>query len=119
MPDQVFNADETVLYWKLMHCCTYQARMPGHKLSTPRTVSVLFCSKSTGTYRPSRCAKLQVYLSSCPKNVFEHLTRHLALEQDSLDDEDHLQRLVLEPLLPQTAVLLCIYEPCAQGSAVS
>ncbi|GFQ91990.1 tigger transposable element-derived protein 1 [Trichonephila clavata] len=52
-PDQVFNADESGLYWKKMPEKTFIAKhsksVPGHKTAKDR-ITILFCSNVSGDY---------------------------------------------------------------------
>ena len=65
--DQVFNADETCLYWKLMPKRTYlakeQEKLPGFKTAKER-VSLLFCTNATGDFKPKPVC---IYRSAHPR----------------------------------------------------
>ena len=52
-PDQVFNADETVLWWNKMLSRTFMSknerRAPGFKVSKDR-ITFLLCSNASGDF---------------------------------------------------------------------
>ena len=66
-PDQVFNADETGLYWKRMPTRTYimkdEARAPGYKAAKDR-FTLLLCANASGNYRMK---PLMIYHSENPR----------------------------------------------------
>ena len=68
-PDQVFNCDETGLFWKKIPKRTYiteeEKALPGHKPMKDR-LTLLFCANASGDLK---IKPLLVYHSENPKNV--------------------------------------------------
>ncbi|XP_068209148.1 tigger transposable element-derived protein 1-like [Palaemon carinicauda] len=66
IPQQVFNCDETGLFWKKMPCCTYitaeERKLPGHKPMNDR-LTLAFCANASGDLK---IKPLLVYYSENP-----------------------------------------------------
>ena len=66
-PDQVFNGDETGLFWKRMPNRTWiskeEKRASGFKVSKDR-FTLLFCANASGSFR---CKPMLVYRSETPR----------------------------------------------------
>lgn len=75
--DQVFNCDETGLYWKKMPSRTYltqkELSAPGFKVSKDR-FTLLFCANASGTFR---CKPMLVYKSETPRVLKNKQKQHL------------------------------------------
>uniref|UniRef100_A0A8C4Q6N4 HTH CENPB-type domain-containing protein n=1 Tax=Eptatretus burgeri TaxID=7764 RepID=A0A8C4Q6N4_EPTBU len=66
-PDQIFNADETGLFWKKLPHKTYlmkeEKRASAVRQSKDR-ITLMFCSNASGDFR---CKPVLVYKSKCPR----------------------------------------------------
>lgn len=75
--DQIFNCDETGLYWKRMPSRTYltsaEKEAPGFKVSKDR-FTLLFCANASGNYR---CKPMLVYKSETPRALKNKRKDHL------------------------------------------
>lgn len=67
VPQQIFNCDETGLFWKRMPSRTFltkeEKKAPGFKVAKDR-FTLLFCANASGTYR---CKPMLVYRSENPR----------------------------------------------------
>lgn len=77
VPDQIFNADETGLFWKRMPSRTWiskeERRAPGFKVAKDR-FTLLLCANASGSFR---CKPMLVYRSENPRALKNKNRRHL------------------------------------------
>ena len=120
-PDQIYNCDETGLYWKALPRRTMQSmkerRADGFKISKER-VSLLLCSNASGShslrplvigkYRNPRCFK--TIRSSLPVNYQNNssswMTREIFFEWFHSDFKPSVLRNLSQLNLPHKALLI-------------
>lgn len=78
-PDQIFNCDETGLYWKKMPSRTFltqnEKSASGFKVSKDR-YTLLLCANASGTFR---CKPMLVYKSENPRALKHKQKHHLPI----------------------------------------
>uniref|UniRef100_A0A3P8RKE9 HTH CENPB-type domain-containing protein n=1 Tax=Astatotilapia calliptera TaxID=8154 RepID=A0A3P8RKE9_ASTCA len=118
IPQQVFNCDETGLFWKKMPWRTYitaeEIKMPGHKPMKDR-LTLALCANASGTKIcvPSRNTKtlkerLEVMWRSNPK---AWVTRQFFVEWVNLVFGPAVKKFLEENELPMKCLLIIDYAP--------